>query len=116
MQYQDLIERAFGMLEPYQPPEMETEMALEARISKTLDELPDIYAWFLQLHAYFDHWTDFYMDQYGGKNLDYKAMRQKRDAMEDVSKAAKLRYEATSRRLTQIQGHRDESRMPRGRG
>lgn len=115
MEYQQLITVGYAMLEPFQPPEVETPAELDRRIAKTLDELPDYYAWFLQLHAYFDHWADFYMDQYGGKHLDYKAMREKRDAMADIASAAKLRYEGTSRRLTQIQGAEHESRMPRGR-
>lgn len=111
----ELLERCAALLRPYEAEENETPEQLEARISKTLDELPDVYGWFQQLRGWFDHWTDFYMAQMGNKSLDYKAMRQKRDAMEHFASAAKLRYEGTSRRLTQIQGHQDEASMRRGR-
>lgn len=116
MDFGELSERAYGLLIAYEAPGMETPTQLETRIGKTLDELPDIYAWLLQLHAYFDHWTEFFANQYGMKSPDYKDMRIKRDLAENVAKAAKLRYEGTSRRLTQISTHEAESRMPRGRG
>lgn len=115
LDFDDLSKAAYGLLDPYEASDMETPGELDQRIGKTLDELPDIYAWLLQLHAYFDHWAEFNMNQYGAKNLDYKQMRIKRDLMENCAKAAKLRYEGTSRRLTQIKDHDDESRMPRGR-
>lgn len=110
-----LSESAYGLLKPYEAPEMETPIQLEARIGKTLDELPDIYGWFLQLHAWFDHWAEYYMNTNGPKDLTYKDHRVKRDLFADCASAAKLRYEGTSRRLTQISSHDDESRMPRGR-
>lgn len=115
MPYADLLEAGYSILAEFEAPELETPAELDRRISKTLDQLPDIYAWFRQCQSYFDHWTDFMMNQHGGKDLEYKSMRQRRDAMEQMASAAKLRYEGTSRRLTQIHGAQEESRMPRGR-
>lgn len=117
LDYKDLTERVYSLMEPFEAPEgMESETELEARISKTLDQLPDIYAWLNQLHAWFDHWTDFYYQQHGRNDLDYKVYREKRDMLEKAASSAKLRYEGTSRRLTQLLGAHDESRMPRSRG
>lgn len=115
MGFEELSVTMYGLLVPYEAAEIETPAMLETRIGKTLDELPDIYAWMLQLHAYFDHWTEWHMNQYGQKSLEYKEYRIKRDLAENVARAAKLRYEGTSRRLTQIRDHEAETRMPRGR-
>lgn len=115
MGFEELSATMYGLLAPYEAAEIETPAMLETRIGKTLDELPDIYAWMLQLHAYFDHWTEWHMNQYGQKSLEYKEYRIKRDLAENVARATKLRYEGTSRRLTQIRDHEAETRMPRGR-
>lgn len=115
LDFKDLLERGYDILAEYEAPDMETPQMLETRISKTLDELPDVYAWFLQLHAWFDHWSDFYYRQ-DKTGLEYKGFRQRRDALEKLAGAAKLRYEGTSRRLTQILGSQEETRMPRTRG
>ncbi len=115
MNFDELSKTMYGLLEPFEAAEIETPSMLETRIGKTLDELPDIYAWMLQLHAFFDHWVEWQGNQYGMKSLEYKEYRIKRDLAENVAKAAKLRYEGTSRRLTQISAHEAESRMPRGR-
>ncbi len=115
MPFEELSTTMYGLLVPYEAAEVETPTMLEARIGKTFDELPDIYAWMLQLHAYFDHWTEWQANQYGMKSLEYKEFRIKRDLAENVARAAKLRYEGTSRRLTQISAHDVETRMPRGR-
>lgn len=110
-----LLDTGYQLLKEYESPGAETLDELEARIGKTLDELPDLYGWFMQLHSYFDHWADFFMNQNGPKDLEYKAMRQKRDAMRDLASAAKLRYDGSSRRLTQLMGADAESKMRRGR-
>jgi hypothetical protein len=115
LDFGDLSARAYAILADYECSGAETPNELESRISRTLDELPDLYAWFLQLHAFFDHWTEWNANQHGMKALEYKEMRIKRDLMENVAKAAKLRYEATSRRLTQTMASQEETRMPRGR-
>lgn len=115
LDFQELSDAAYAMLTPYEAKSEETPEELDRRISRTLDELPDIYAWLLQLHAYCDHWTEWAANQFNMKSLEYKGWRIKRDLMENVARAAKLRYEGTSRRLTQIKDHDDEARMPRGR-
>ena len=115
LNYEDLVSAAYGLIEAYEGPEVETHDELEKRISRTLDELPDVYAWLNRLHAYFDHFTDFNKDQYGQQSLDFKLMREKRDAMEKAASSAKLRYEATSRRMTQLQRHEEESRTRHAR-
>lgn len=115
MDFDSLSKAVYALLTPYEAIDVETPEELERRIGKTLDELPDIYAWILQLHAYFDHWTEFQADQFKRTSMEYKEYRIKRDLMENAAKAAKLRYEGTSRRLTQISSHQEEARMPRGR-
>lgn len=114
MEYTTLCQRVYKMLEVFEAPEMESHEDLEKRISQTLDQLPDVYAWLNQLHAWFDHWADFYYKQ-DKTGLDYKSYRQKRDMLESAASSAKLRYEGTSRRLTQLLGAQEETRMPRGR-
>lgn len=114
--FQELADRAYALLVPYEAPGgLETEDELSKRIAKTLDELPDVYAWILQLHAFFDHWTEWNANQYNMKSLEYKEMRIKRDLMENVARAAKLRYDGASRRITQLGQHQEEARMPRSR-
>ena len=115
MSFDDLHQQAYGLLAPYEAKIPESADERDVRIGKTLDELPDIYAWLLQLHAYFDHWTEFMANQFNMKSLEYKEMRIKRDLMENCARAAKLRYDGASRRITQEQRHDEESRMPRGR-
>lgn len=120
MPYDQLIQKAYDLLAVYEAPEAETPSELDRRISQTLDQLPDLYAWFNQLHAWFSHWADFYYNKEqsgcGPSSLEYKGMKNKRDAMEKLASSAKLRYEGTSRRLTQLMGRDEEARMPRGRG
>jgi hypothetical protein len=115
LDFEALNERAYALLHLYEADDMETPAQRESRINRTLDELPDIYAWFLSAHAYFDHWTEFYMNQFGSRSLEYKEYRVKRDLMESVAKAAKVRYDGASRRVTQLQRHDEEARMPRTR-
>lgn len=119
MDFVDLVAAAHDLVKPYEAPAsgLETEGERLARLERTLDELPDIYGWFLQLESFFDHWTDFWAGQEGtGKDaMQYKAMRQKRDAMERAASAAKLRYQGGSRVISKILGFDEESNMPRGR-
>lgn len=114
--FQDLVEECDALLEKYaKPDDPETKEEQLKRLERTLDEVPDLYRWFLTLESYFAHWADANMEQYGKTSMDFKKMRQKRDAMENAAKAAKLRYEGASRLLTLEMGF-DESGMPRGRG
>jgi hypothetical protein len=116
LEYESFVDEVYALIEPYESRhDGETQQELERRISKTLDELPDVYAWINQLHAWFDHWTDFWYRQ-DKTSLEYKAFRNKRDMLEKAASSAKLRYEGTSRRLTQVLGQQEETRMPRGRG
>lgn len=113
--FEDLIEQAHGLIEPYAvPTEGEANAARLTRLERALDELPDIYSWLQQLESYFDHWTDFNASQHGIKSLEYKSMRERRDAMERAASAAKLRYEGASRVLTRIMNF-DPQGMPRSR-
>lgn len=116
LSFQDLLEECDALVERFEKPEHpETREDQLKRLSSTLDEVPDIYRWFLTLESYFAHWADAYADQFTNKSIEFKKMRQKRDAMENAAKAAKLRYEGASRLLTLEMGF-DESGMPRGRG
>lgn len=114
--FQDLLEQCDALVERFEKPaHPETKEEQLERLSTTLDEIPDIYRWFVTLESYFAHWADANADQYGPRSIEFKKMRQKRDAMENMAKAAKLRYEGASRLLTLEMGF-DESGMPRGRG
>ena len=115
LDYQDLIEECDQLLEAYDKPEgPETKAQQLERLSRTLDEVPQLYRWFLTLESYFSHWADAAADQWGTKSHDFKKNRQKRDAMENMAKAAKLRYEGASRILTIEMGF-DEHGMPQSR-
>lgn len=114
--FQDLIEECDKLLEPYEKPDAgETKKLQLARLSLTLDEVPDLYRWFLTLESWFSHWADAHGDQYGPRSIEFKKMRQKRDAMENAAKAAKLRYEGASRLLTMEMGFAEDG-MPTSRG
>lgn len=93
----------------------ETPEQLDRRISLTLDEAPDVHSWLLHLHSYFAHWTSGYDQTHGRGSDEYKDMIIRRDAIKNAASAIKLRYEATSRRLTQIMAAADEAKLPRGR-
>lgn len=114
MDYQELVERADALIADYEAPGgNESGDEADARLGRTIDELPDLYRWFLTLHSYFIHWTDAHAEIYGGRSKEYKAMRNRRDAMENASRAAKLRYEGASRLIT-IRLNEAEA-VPRGR-
>lgn len=114
MPFEELIVEADRLIGQYEAPEFETEPDQVKRISKTIDEMPDVYRWFLTLQSYFDHWTDAYADQFGMKSMEYKAQRERRDAMERAASAAKKRYDGASRLITIITGF-DADKMPKGR-
>jgi acyl carrier protein phosphodiesterase len=114
--YEQLLERAWGLLEPYQAPGGDESVGQrQARIDRTLDELPDVYAWLLQCWSWCSHWLDGYAEMEGTRSSAYKQMRQRRDAMDAAAKAAKLRYDGTSRVLTSLANSREFSVLPRGR-
>jgi hypothetical protein len=114
MDFTDLVEEADLLVEQYAPLEDETEDEQRDRIARTLDQMPDIYRWFLTLQSYFDHWTDAQAHISGLKSIEYKQLRQRRDAMERAANFAKRRYEGASRLITLIEGQ-NVDRMPRGR-
>lgn len=112
MTYSELDAHVFGMLTEFEAPEGdETTQQLEARLDRTLDRCPDVYAWALQLQAYFDHWTDVYAEQFGQRGMEYKGSRERRDLCKSAASAAKMRYDGASRRITQLQRHEEASRM-----
>lgn len=116
MPYAELLDAAYDLVNQYAvPEEPETMDARVDRLERSLDELPDIYAWLLQLESWFDHWADLYAAQFNQRSLEYKQMRERRDAMAKAASAAKLRYEGASRVLTKIMNFEVENRMPRSR-
>jgi hypothetical protein len=115
LEYGDFIEALDATMEPYTPPDLETQKEKIDRLSRTIDEMPQVYRWFLQLHAYFDHWTDAQAHIEGGtRGIEYKMLRQRRDACEHAASAAKRIYEGASRLITVIESF-DETGMPRSR-
>jgi hypothetical protein len=115
MPFEDLLSRADALIAKYSKPnDGETGGQRIQRLTMTLEECPDIYRWLQTLRSFFDHWTDAYADQFGMKSTHYKQMRERRDAMEYMASAAKMRYEAASREITVLQGF-DETGMPRSR-
>ena len=116
MDFEDLLTRSNAILEAYDAPDGgETSDEQIARVGKTIDEMPDVYRWFLVLQSHFDHWTDAMNDQWGLKSREYKSMRQRRDAMERMASAAKRRYEGASRVITVLLRDEETTQMPRGR-
>jgi hypothetical protein len=111
MPFKDLAIAVYGMLTEFEAKEIETHAELEDRLNRTLDRCPDVHAWILTLHAYFDHWTDGSAQMYGTKDPVYKAYKTKRDLCDNAARAARLRYEGASRRITQLQRHEDGSAM-----
>lgn len=115
LDYEDLIAACDSLLDRYSPPQgVETEEEKSARLSRTIDEAPEIYRWFLSLFSHFSYWTDVEADINGGRSIDFKMMRNRRDAMENAAKAAKLRYEGASRVITLILD--DKERLATSRG
>lgn len=118
MPYQELLETSAGLLEQYEAPGttggIETQQEKVERLSRTIDEVPDLYTWFLTLESHFDHWTDAYKEQFGGQSAEYKGMRERRDAMEHMASAAKRRWEGASRIVTTMSEF-DPTGMPRSR-
>lgn len=111
----DLIERIDGILASYDVPMgVETQVERIERLSRTIDEMPELYRWFSQLWSWCDHWTDANMDMFGGKDHRYKKMRERRDLFEKIASSAKLRYEGASRAITLMEAF-DPSGMPRTR-
>lgn len=113
--YKELVERVYGLLEPYEAPVEEMAAQREHRIGRTLDEVPDVHAWFLTLHAYFDHWTDIMAEQAGQRGIEFKLLREKRDLCDNAARAARLRYEGASRLVTQMMRHEEGSAMRHSR-
>lgn len=115
MEYEDFVEALDALMQPYTPPDTETQKERIDRLSRTIDEAPTIYRWFLQLQSYFDHWTDAQAHIEGGtRGIEYKMLRQRRDACANAASAAKKIYEGASRLITVIEGF-DETGMPRTR-
>lgn len=115
MPFTDLVEEADAIVAEYSKPDFETPEDERERISRTLDEVPDVYRWFLTLQSWFGHWADAYSDQFGTRSTEFRSMRQRRDAMENAARAAKLRYEGASRRITLILDDQQAASLPRGR-
>lgn len=112
--FEDLEERVEVMLSTYDKPDVETgEQKLE-RINRTIDEVPQIYRWLLQLHSWCDHWCDSMNEMFGIKDPRYKALRQRRDFFEKMASAAKMRYEGASRKITIELGFAPDG-LPRSR-
>lgn len=116
MDFEELIARVESIMKPYEAPGGDTPESMDEwkqRVSRTLDEMPDIYRWFLSCEAHFDHWTDAMNDQWGTKAIEYRSMRQRRDLFRNMASAAKKRYDGASRLVTVEQNERE--RMPQGR-
>lgn len=115
LDHEELLNRIEAMLDEYAPPTApEPPEQRVARLSRTIEEVPEIYRWLLQLWSWMDHWTDATNDMFGRTDRRYKALRQRRDLFEKMASAAKMRYESASRQITLMQGF-DETGMPRSR-
>ena len=117
IEHGEILERVDALLAEYDSPPMgtaETESARLTRLSRTIDEMPEIYRWLVGLWSTCDHWTDAMADQFGMKDHNYKKMRERRDLFEKMASAAKMRYESASRVITILSGF-DPTGMPRSR-
>lgn len=116
LDHEELMARLNALLAAYDSPEGGAELQADkiARLSRTIDEMPEIYRWLISLHSWLDHWTDAMADQYGRNANEYKKHRQRRDLLEKMASVAKMRYESASRTITRLTAF-DESGMPRSR-
>lgn len=101
MPHADLEEALDALLAEYDPPsEPETQGQQVQRLTRTIDEMPGMYRYMVQLWSYLDNVADSFGIAYGTKDAVYKAARQRRDLLDKYTSAAKLRYEAASRIIT----------------
>lgn len=112
--HEELIERCEAILELYDPPEVETQPQKLDRLSRTIDEIPQVYRWFWQLWSYFDNWSAGMATMYSQSDSRYKMYRQRRDLFEKMASAAKQRYEGASRIIT-VMSEFEPNAMPRQR-
>lgn len=91
----------------------ENEATLQERLKRTLDKAPPLYAFLLEANSYLAYWVAMASNIEGGiKGARYLDLREKRDAVERLSKSTKLFYDAASRRITIMQmGSEQESRQ-----
>jgi hypothetical protein len=111
----DFLEHIESMMSPYEAKQGESKDQRMDRWSRTLDEMPDIYAWFNHCFAVFDWLTDRCKELYGQSDSRYREARQRRDAAEKAASSAKLRYQGASRQITIAIGVADEAQMSRHR-
>lgn len=114
MEFESLVERCGEILAEYDKPEVEPPPARLARLEKTLEEMPMIHRWFLQLFSFCDHWTDTFKDMWGQGDRRYKAMRERRDLFDNMARAARSQYDGASRVIT-VMTDFDPTGMPRQR-
>jgi hypothetical protein len=121
MSMKDMLEACYARLAVYDGPlpnEAESEQQRNVRIGRTLDELPDLHSFFLHAKGWHNHWVSHYSIEkgYGVRSQEYKENKERYDAFDDLARACRLRYEATSRRLTQMTSEWDAANAPRSRG
>lgn len=112
--FEELVTATEEILAEYDPADIEPPMTKVHRINRTLDEMPAIYRWLLQLEAWCDHWKQNYEKTDGRASLNYRKFRQRQDFFESMASAAKMRYESASRRITTDTAY-DPTGMPRTR-
>jgi len=101
-EHEYLLDRSEAILAWYDRPKgLETKAQQMDRINRTLDEIPQVFRWFLVLESLCDERADFFAQLgTGAKNPGYKRNRQRRDLFKSMAKAAQIRYEAASRLIT----------------
>lgn len=112
--HEDLLERLELIVGVYDKPQVETQGEKMLRISRTLDEAPEIHRYLLGLWSWLDHWTDAMAEMFGQKDKRYKALRERRDLLDKMASNMKMRYEAASRLITLMESF-DPTGMPRQR-
>lgn len=110
LKFEDLAEYCEGLLRPFEAEPDESPIQLDARLNKSIDELPDVYTWFMSLFHRQVNATESVSLVHGVRSAQFKKERVKKDFLEDMARAAKLRYDGASRRITRIQ--MDRERMP----
>lgn len=115
LEHEELLNRLEEMLAVYDSPSgPELHSDRHKRLSRTIDEIPEIYRWLIHLFSWADHWTDAMKEMNGQSDRRYKALRQRRDLLDKMASSAKMRYESASRQITLISAF-DENGMPRSR-
>ena len=101
----------WNLADPFMAQSNETVDDLSERLTLSIDKLPDLYLWLLQVRSWYAVEADAVAELHGQRSLEARLARDRRDAAEDAAKAFKVRYEGASRRITILLAEREQAEM-----